>query len=61
MVFDEAFSLIKKYAKINSLKTLDAIQFAFFTTYSEEEDVFVSSDKRLIHVLQISEHNIYMP
>lgn len=53
LVLDESLTLMKKYGRRFSLKTLDSLQLAFFKTYFDVEDVFVSADKRLVKVIEL--------
>jgi len=53
LVINEACNLIKKYGKEYSLRTLDSLQFAFFKTYCEDDDIFVCADTRLVRVVEL--------
>ena len=43
------------------VKTLDSLQFAFFTTYGDESDVFVCSDMKLANLVRIEGMAVYVP
>ena len=59
-VIDEAWKWIGDLGKKASLKTLDGIQFAFFTTYCERDDIFVCSDKKLGDIIQENGYTVRM-
>jgi predicted nucleic acid-binding protein len=61
LVFEEAFRLLKMYGKGNFLRTLDSIQLAFYSTYCENSDVFVCSDKRLASIAELEGYTVYLP
>ncbi|MCL0038102.1 type II toxin-antitoxin system VapC family toxin, partial [Thermodesulfovibrionales bacterium] len=61
LVFEEASRLLEIHGKWHSLRTLDSLQFAFFSTYCEKTDVFVCSDKRLASVVELEGNTAYMP
>ena len=61
VVSEESLRLIQLYAKEYALVTLDSIQFAFFTTYCEKEDIFVCSDNKLLKVVEMDGHLVLKP
>lgn len=61
LVVDESWRLIQIFAKKYALVTLDSLQFAFFTTYCEKEDIFVCSDNKLQKVVEMEKHTVLMP
>ena len=54
LVFEESSRLVCDFAQKHSLKSLDSLQFAFFTTYCEEDDIFVCSDKKLTSIVELA-------
>ncbi len=60
-VLEESWRLIQLYAKEYALVTLDSLQFAFFTTYCEKDDIFVCSDNKLRKVVEMDGHLVLMP
>ncbi|MFP4333729.1 MAG: type II toxin-antitoxin system VapC family toxin [Campylobacterales bacterium] len=46
----ESKKLLDEFAFEYSLRTLDALQLAFYITYCEKDDVFLSTDKTLQEV-----------
>jgi predicted nucleic acid-binding protein len=60
-VLEEAYRLIGKFARRYSLRTLDSLQFAFFTTYHDKGDIFVCADKKLIQVVQLEGYSAWIP
>lgn len=61
LVIEEAWHLMKDFAKNHYLRTLDSIQIAFFVTYCEPDDILLSSDKRMKQIAQLKGFNILMP
>lgn len=61
VVLEESWRLIQLYAKEYALVTLDSLQFAFFTTYCEKEDIFVCSDHKLVKVVEMDGHLVLIP
>ena len=61
LVFEEASRLLEIYGSSHALRTLDSLQFAFFSTYCETEDIFVCSDKRLASVVALEGHRVLVP
>jgi len=47
LVVDEAWNLLRRFAETRGLRTLDSLQFAFFTTYCDRATQFVCSDATL--------------
>lgn len=60
LIVDEAYSMIRKFAKQYSLKTQDSLQFAFFKTYCEEDNIFVCSDQKLIKVIELEGFSVLL-
>lgn len=60
-VIDEASSLLCKYAKIEALRSLDAIQLAFFEVYCDSGDVFACSDARLARIAKLEGYEVLIP
>lgn len=53
LVYDDACSLLSKYAVVYGLRTLDSLQLATFLNYCErEKDSFVCADKKLSAVVE---------
>jgi predicted nucleic acid-binding protein len=53
LVYDEACSLLSRYATMYGLRTLDSIQLATFLNYCEkDQDCFVCADKKLSAVVE---------
>ena len=61
LVFEESLRLLKIYGKENFLRTLDSIQLAFYSTYCEDSDIFVCSDRRLIKIAELDGYTVYIP
>lgn len=61
LVLENATRLMAKFGKAHSLKTLDTLQFAFFTTYADKDDVFVCSDHRLANFARVEGSAVYVP
>jgi len=51
LVVEEAARVLATHGRQNPLRTLDAIQLAFYNIYCEEDTVFVCSDQRLAALL----------
>ena len=52
-MYDDACSLLSKYAVEYGLRTLDSLQLATFLNYCErEKDCFVCADKKLSAVVE---------
>lgn len=53
LVYDEAYSLLSKYAATHGLRTLDSLQLATFLNFCEKDrDCFVCADKKLATVVE---------
>jgi len=53
LVYDDACSLLSKYASLYGLRTLDSLQLATFLNYCEkDQDCFVCADKKLSTVVE---------
>ena len=53
LVYDEACSLLSRYATMYGLRTLDSLQLATFINYCEkDQDCFVCADKKLSAVVE---------
>lgn len=50
-VIEETLRILDKSGKTTALRSLDAIQFAFYTTFCEEGAVFISADRRLVEAV----------
>lgn len=61
LVFEESSRFVCDFAQKYSLKTLDSLQFAFFTTYCEENDIFVCSDKKLTSIVELEGITVFVP
>jgi len=61
LVIDEAWDLLRRFAKNHSLKTLDSLQFAFFIIYCAPETVFVSSDNKLYQLVENEGFQVLVP
>ena len=61
LVFEESSRFVCDFAQKYSLKTLDSLQFAFFTTYCEEDDIFVCSDKKLTSIVKLEGITVFVP
>lgn len=51
MVVEETERVLGVHGRSHPLRTLDAIQIAFYYVYSEDDTLFVCADQRLIAVL----------
>ena len=47
-VVEEALRLLDTLGRTTALRSLDAIQFAFYTTFCEEDVSFITADRRLL-------------
>lgn len=61
MVLDEAWRLIVDMGRQHPLRTLDSLQLAFYSTYCDEGDIFVCSDKKLNEAVQIRGYDLLAP
>jgi len=61
LVIEDAVRLLTEFGKDNSLKTLDSLQFAFFTTHADEDDVLVCSDDKLVAVARLDGCEVLVP
>jgi len=52
-IIKEAETLLKKYGKIQGLRTLDALYIGAFSLIAEKEWYFVVADYNLCNVLQL--------
>ena len=53
LIYDEACSLLSRYATLYGLRTLDSLQLATFLNYCEkDQDCFVCADKKLSAVVE---------
>jgi len=53
LIYDEACSLLSRYATMHGLRTLDSLQLATFLNYCEkDQDCFVCADKKLSAVVE---------
>ncbi len=52
VVINEAVTFLQRLGEKRSLRTLDSLQFAFFTTYSEQDTQFVCCDIKLCQLVQ---------
>ena len=50
-VTEQALDFLSRYGESKSIKALDSLQLAFFDFYCEKEDIFVSTDTKLINVV----------
>ena len=60
LVFEESSHLVCDFAQKYSLKTLDSLQFAFFTTYCEKDDIFVCSDRKLASIVELDGITVFV-
>jgi predicted nucleic acid-binding protein len=61
LVHDEAFRLLYRYGKTNSLRALDALQIATLLVYREsDDDRFVCADRRLSEVLTLEDVDVLL-
>lgn len=51
MVVNETERVLQVHGRNHPLRTLDAIQIAFYHVYSEDDTVFVCADQRLVAVI----------
>ena len=56
LIVEETARVLGTYGRQNALRTLDAIQFAFYNIYCEEDTVFVCADLRLAALIQQQGH-----
>ncbi|OQX25207.1 MAG: hypothetical protein BWK80_16875 [Desulfobacteraceae bacterium IS3] len=61
LIPDEAMNLIRHFARGTSLRALDSLQLAFFTTYCEQDDIFVCSDRRLAGIAGLEGISVLIP
>lgn len=61
LVVEEASRLVQALAPATPLRTLDAIQFAFYTTLCDLQCVFVSADKRLLDLVEAAGSPVSSP
>jgi predicted nucleic acid-binding protein len=47
LVIDEAWNILRRFADSRGVRTLDSLQYAFFTTYCDQATQFVCSDAAL--------------
>jgi len=52
MVLDETERVLDIHGRRHPIRTLDAIQIAFYHAYSEDDTVFVCADQRLAAVIE---------
>lgn len=52
MVLDETERILDVHGRRHPLRTLDAIQVAFYHVYSEDDTLFVCADQRLTAVIE---------
>jgi len=57
----EAESLLKKYGKVEGLRTLDALHFAAFRLLAENNWYFVAADAVLCNTVQLDGFNMINP
>ncbi|MCK5720288.1 MAG: type II toxin-antitoxin system VapC family toxin [Thiomargarita sp.] len=57
----EAESLLKKYGKVEGLRTLDALHFAAFRLLAEDNWYFVAVDEVLCNIVQLDGFNVINP
>jgi len=60
-VIDEAFHLLRKYAKTKALRSLDCIQLAFFEICCNSKDIFVCSDVKLVEAAKFEGYKVLNP
>jgi len=61
LVLEDTTRLLFQYGKRRSLKTLDCLQLAFFTTYADQDDVFTCSDFALATIAQLEGVATHIP
>lgn len=61
VVIDEAETLLQRFGEKKSLRTLDSLQFAFFTTYCEQDTQFVCCDTTLIQLVKEEGFSVINP
>ncbi len=61
LVIDEAWSFLRRFAETHGLKTLDSLQFAFFTMYCDATTQFVCADATLGDLVEKDGYQIVTP
>lgn len=61
LIVEETARILGTHGRRNPLRTLDAIQFAFYNIYCEEDTVFVCSDQRLAALIHQQGHPTLNP
>lgn len=61
LVIDEADNLLRRFGEQHGLKTLDSLQFAFLTTYCEQDTQFVCSDAMLGQLVKREGFDVIVP
>jgi len=52
LIVEEAARVLGTHGRQNPIRTLDAIQLAFYTVYCEADTIFVCSDQRLTALIE---------
>ncbi|MEW6608058.1 MAG: type II toxin-antitoxin system VapC family toxin [bacterium] len=61
LVIEEADNLLCRFGEQHGLKTLDSLQFAFLTTYCEQDTRFVCSDTMASQLVKDEGFNVIVP
>jgi len=59
LIFDNARDFLRRVGTKYGLRTLDSIQFAFFSTYCEKEDIFVCFDKKFLNIIKKQRYRVF--
>lgn len=57
-VTEQALDFLSRYGESRGIKALDSLQRSFFEFYCEKGDTFVSSDTKLINIVNEEEMNV---
>lgn len=60
-VTDKAEHLLRKYAKTEGLRTLDALHMAAFSLLADKTWIFVAADSTLCHAAELEGYNVVNP
>ena len=61
LVVEEANASLERFGKTRGLKTLDSLQFAFFTTYCDDATIFICSDTALGQLVKDEGFTVLIP
>ncbi|MEA1967317.1 MAG: type II toxin-antitoxin system VapC family toxin [Thermodesulfobacteriota bacterium] len=61
LVIDEGWNFLRRFAETRGLKTLDSLQFAFFTIYCDTTTHFVCADATLGDIVKNEGYQLVAP